>query len=61
MRTFKVCIHPDVDDEIIQADKLYCDKETGWLSLRRNDIDSNVAMFAPGKWVSYIEVVDEPR
>lgn len=64
-RRWTVCISPEVDDVEIEADRLWYAQDTGWLTFQNASPVSagtaHVAAFAPGKWVYFKEVTDEPR
>lgn len=66
-RRWSVCINPDVEDVEIEADRLWYAQDTGWLTFQNADASGDVkgtkhvAAFAPGKWVYFKEVTDEPR
>ncbi len=65
-RRWTVCIGAEVEDVEIEADRLWYAQDTGWLTFQNNhDHDDkgtkHIAVFAPGKWVYFKEVTDEPR
>lgn len=64
-RRWVVCIDADVEDVEIEADILWYAQDTGWLSFQNRadtrDGNKHAAVFAPGKWVYFKEVTDEPR
>ena len=55
MRKWQVCISPEYDDGDVEADVLWYDQSTGWLTFSTRE-KKPVAVFAPGKWVSFMEV-----
>ena len=36
-------------------------QDSGWLTFQNADGSGHYAVFAPGKWVYFKEVTDEPR
>lgn len=64
-RRWEVCIDPDVESEVIEADILWYAQETGWLTFQNRsearEGNKHIAVFAPGKWVYFKEITDEPR
>lgn len=63
-RRWAVCIDPEIEDIVIEADRLWYTQDTGWLTFQNGapgDRNGHLAVFAPGKWVYFKEVTDEPR
>lgn len=54
-----VCTDPDLEDEVVEAEKISWQTETGFLTFFTDG--KPVAVFAPGKWVYLKDVTDEPR
>ena len=66
-RRWTVCIDPDVEDMVIEADRLWYAQDTGWLTFQNHEDrgddkgTKHIAAFAPDMWVYFKEVTDEPR
>lgn len=66
-RRWSVCVDANFDDVEIEADRLWYAQDSGWLTFQNFDesIDAkgtkHIAAFAPGKWLYFREVTDEPR
>ena len=58
-RRWAVCTDPDLEDEVVEAEKISWQTETGFLTFFTDK--KPIAVFAPGKWVFVKEVTDEPR
>ena len=48
-RRWAVCTDPDLEDEVVEAEKISWQPETGFLIFFTDR--QPVAVFAPGKWV----------
>lgn len=60
-RRWSVCINPEIEDVGVEADRIWYAQDSGWLTFQNADAPGHYAAFAPGKWVSFKEVTDEPR
>lgn len=66
-RRWEVCIGAEVENEVIEADRLWYAQDSGWLTFQNHEehMDAkgtkHIAAFAPDKWVYFKEVTDEPR
>ena len=61
-RRWAVCFDPEVEDIVIEADRLWYSQDSGWLTFQNGaERTAHIAVFAPGKWVYFKEVTDEPR
>ena len=65
-RRWTVCISAEFDDVEIEADRLWYAQDSGWLTFQDNadggrEGTKHIAAFAPGKWVYFKEITDEPR
>lgn len=56
LRKWTVCISAEFDDVEIEAETYWYGQDNGWLVFSRTDKKGAVAVFAPGKWVSFVEV-----
>lgn len=59
-RRWSVCINPEIEDVLIEAERIWYAQDSGWLAFQNSDKGHHAA-FAPGKWVYFKEVTDEPR
>ena len=60
-RRWSVCINPEIEDVEVEADRMWYAQDSGWLTFQNADGSGHYAVFAPGKWVYFKEVTDEPR
>ena len=60
-RRWSVCINPEIEDVEVEADRMWYAQDSGWLTFQNADGPGHYAAFAPGKWVYFKEVTDEPR
>lgn len=60
MRHWKVCIDPEIDDVDVHADTIFYSQDAGWLTFSRDGVKGHCMVFAPGKWVYFMEVTDGP-
>lgn len=58
-RRWAVCTDHDLEDEVIEAEKISFREESGFLTFFTDRLP--VAVFAPGKWVYFKDVTDEPQ
>lgn len=60
-RRWEICVAPEMEDVIVEADGIFYSQETGWLAFQKVGFKGNIAAFAPGKWSYFREITDEPR
>lgn len=58
-RRWAVCIHQDYDDVDVEAETIFYAQDTGWLVFSTDRLP--IAAFAPGRWLYFKEVTDEPQ
>lgn len=60
-RRWKVCVNPEMEDVVIDADTIWYSQDTGWLVFSRDSVKGHFAAFAPGKWSYFLEAADAAR